>query len=148
MSQLNSEVQQRFSQGYVPIQICPAHTSDEKDSILVQVKINGRPFQAILDTGAPFSGVISREKNFIDLPENHEQSKSLELRHRSLPGVLYRVTFVIEAAVGNDLRVEGPLFVANQIRADEFRPFIGLGGFLESVCFAIDPYEKRMYFGD
>lgn len=102
---------------------------------------------AVVDTGAPWC-ILSREEAMVLDPDYSgmaTEETSLTIRGLSTSGVLVRWPITLCAEEGNDIEVEGTVFVPNE---DMTIPnFIGLEGLLCRIRFAVDPEDNQFFFG-
>lgn len=136
-----------FSTGAAKYEIGPARRSGKSDRFLVQVDIAGHKTQAFVDTGAPFSGIVTMETEFVSNLNEKPIQHSLSVRGVTVAGELHRLPITIEASQGDNLVVESTVFLATGNWLHDFRPFLGLSNLLDSIRFAFDPFEEVMYFG-
>lgn len=102
---------------------------------------------AILDTAAPWC-ILSEEQAKVLNPNYRNESmepKCLNIRGEKTEGVLLRLPITICADKGEDITIDGTVFVPQNER--DIPNFIGLDGFLSRVKFAIDPQINEFYFG-
>lgn len=102
------------------------------------------PVTAQLDTGAPWT-IFERE--IVDAMEEVGDSSvtvELDTRFGLRNGRLARVMVEILADEGESLEVEATIFICDDWPAGSF---IGYGGFLERIRFALDPARNHFYFG-
>ena len=70
------------------------------------------------------------------------------IRGMSLSGFVVRLNIQLTADMGENLDVDSTVFVPDSVDLwGDFPCFIGLGGFLERIKFAIDPNTDTFYFG-
>jgi hypothetical protein len=103
---------------------------------------------AVVDTGAPYC-VLSREQASLIHPGYRTSATepiTMTVRgHRNLPGVLIRLPVTVCAEEGDDITIDGTVFVPDE---DAGLPnFVGYRGLLERINFAVDPREKFFLFG-
>ncbi|MBU4185889.1 MAG: hypothetical protein KKI12_10135 [Proteobacteria bacterium] len=72
-------------------------------------------------------------------------TKCLNIRGEKTGGVLIRLPVRICAEQGEDIIIEGTVFVPQDER--NLPNFIGLDGFLSRIKFAINPQSNIFYFG-
>jgi hypothetical protein len=102
---------------------------------------------AIVDTGAPWC-VLPRKKAEALNPNYLNEAteiKKLTIRGETEKGALIRLPITIYAEEGEDVTIEGTVFVPDNER--EIPDFIGLDGFLSRIRFAVDPQNCSFFFG-
>jgi predicted aspartyl protease len=104
----------------------------------------GSPVLAQLDTGCPWSILKPEIAEAINLMEEEGQPQVLSTRLGIVNGQLKRTTITIIADDGNSIDVEATVFISAAWTAGNF---LGYGGLLERVRFAVDPQENFFYFG-
>ncbi|MCD4736152.1 MAG: hypothetical protein K8R53_08925 [Bacteroidales bacterium] len=102
---------------------------------------------AVLDTGAPWC--ILNEEQAKELNPKYKDeaidTKCLNIRGEKTEGVLIRLPVTICAEQGEDIIIEGTVFVPQDER--DLPNFIGLDGLLSRIKFAINPQSNIFYFG-
>jgi len=104
----------------------------------------GFPVLAQLDTGCPWSILKPEIAEAMKLMDEEGQSESLSTRFGNVDGQLKRTNITILADDGNSIDIEATVFVPTEWSAGNF---LGYGGLLERVRFAVDPQENFFYFG-
>jgi hypothetical protein len=130
------------------------YPGDEANTrIVVVISLEGQmTTQAIVDTGAPWCVLDPQIADEILSQDAllYEPETKLKIRGISYAGRLCRMRIGLwSEQTGEDLEVDATVFVP-ELRAGEswLHPnFLGLGGFLERMCFAVDPSESAFYFG-
>ena len=119
---------------------------DSRIYVLVQFDTLPKTF-AVLDTGAPWC--ILNEEQAKELNPNYKDeaidAKRVNIRGEKTEGVLIRLPVTICAEQGEDIIIEGTVFVPQDER--DLPNFIGLDGFLSRIKFAINPQSNIFYFG-
>ncbi|MEW5986557.1 MAG: hypothetical protein AB1791_07995 [Chloroflexota bacterium] len=119
--------------------------------LILQIAFEGFEAAAILDTGAPYvicAPAVARQVGFA--PTGSLGQIRLLVRGASVSGRLYRSTVTFPAILGVDLSVDATVFVPDPDWEEswgDLPSFIGLGGCLERMRFAIDPGSDTFYFG-
>lgn len=145
MNQLSLEGQQ-FTTGRLTYLDHPAESAETSAKIWVRVRPRGVDFDftAQLDTGAAWS-ILNREvaelAGLFDAQPIAEPT--MDSRHGRIKGRLVRTGLLLVAEIGQSLQLESTVFVS---RDWTYPNFIGYGGFLERVRFAIDPAQSRNQF--
>ncbi len=147
LSTANGEL---FTTGMASYSYRPA-INDISNRIILQVEIEGVFVEAIVDTGSPYvvcppyiSGLIGFD------PSTATESILFKVRGIDMQGSLYRAAILFPAEKGEDLIVDGTVFVPDQEWQEvwgEQPAFIGLTGCLERMRFAVDPENDIFYFG-
>ena len=104
----------------------------------------GFPILAQLDTGAAWSILKPDVADAIALTAADGQPEKLNTRFGTIEGQLKRTTIAILADDGESIEVEATVFVPSEWSAGNF---LGYGGLLERVRFAVDPQQNYFYFG-
>jgi hypothetical protein len=104
----------------------------------------GAPILAQLDTGSSWSILKPEIAEAINLMDEEGQPQSLSTRLGLVNGQLKRTTITIIADDGNSVDVEATVFVSAEWTGGNF---LGYGGLLERVRFALDPQQNFFYFG-
>jgi hypothetical protein len=104
----------------------------------------GSPVLAQLDTGSAWSILKPEIAEAMQLMNEEGQSKTLSTRFGNIDGQLKRTNITILADDGNSMELEATVFVPTEWGAGNF---LGYGGLLERVRFAVDPQENLFYFG-
>ncbi|GAB4299066.1 MAG: hypothetical protein Fur0025_37810 [Oscillatoriaceae cyanobacterium] len=138
-----------FASGAVGYTYAPVTEGETTNRLLFRLEIQGIPTMAVLDTGAPYvicSPKIARIAGVA--PESALERKIMLIRGMRLDGLLFRLNVKLKAEVGEDLDVDATVFVPDsEYLWGDFPSFIGLGGFLERIRFALDPNTDTFYFG-
>lgn len=110
--------------------------------------------QAIVDTGAPWCILDPEIASLGAAAELDEDADLIRLgiRGEIYEGRLVRAQIILYAEEGDTLEVETTIFVPKLENGTSWRHpnFIGLGNFLDRICFAVDPHpdENAFYFGN
>lgn len=119
-----------------------------ENRIYIPVQFDTLPITlAIVDTGAPWC-ILNEEQAKVLNPNYQNEAidtKFLTIRGEKTKGVLIRLPITVRAEQGDDITVEGTVFVPQDDR--DFPNFIGLDGFLNRIKFAVDPQANIFYFG-
>ena len=137
---------QSFSQGRASYFDHDPARPEPTSKIYVQVEPEG--FGAVilaqLDTGAPWS-ILDREiAKAIDALDGDGQVTKVNARGGTYEGKLIKHRVTLLATAGASLDVDATVFVSAEW---PWGTFIGYGGFLQSIRFAIDPSNNDIYFG-
>lgn len=146
MLSLNGEF---FSQGSQPYAFRPINDSENDKRVILEVDIEGRRTQAMLDTGAPYVICAPSIANGLGLdPKAAIKPTRLFVRGTSVDGALHRLNLTIRAEQGKELTINAVVFVPDQTASWPGLPsVIGLEGCLEWVRFALDTSTDTFYFG-
>lgn len=140
-----------FASGAIQYRYRPGTPGERTPRIWLRLEIEGLPVTAIMDTGAPYLVCSPDMAHKLQLgPETSLGTERLLIRGFSVSGHLHRLNVRFHAEQGMSLDIEATTFVPDpdwQDRWGDFPPFIGLGGCLERIRFAIDPTDDTFYFG-
>jgi hypothetical protein len=99
---------------------------------------------AMLDTGAPWSILDAEVAENLNLFNGDGEAKSITMWQGHYDGRLERVGLRLLADEGHSLEVEATVFVCPEWR---FGNFLGYGGLLQNIRFAVDATHNLVYFG-
>lgn len=99
---------------------------------------------ALVDTGAPFCIFDSDLMAAAGIDFDSGEAITLSTRIGHIDGRIQRLPLTVAAEEGEPLSVDASVFVTRQWRQGHF---LGYGGFLERLRFAIDPLSNLCYFG-
>jgi len=102
------------------------------------------PVLAQLDTGAAWSVLDTEIAEDLGLLDDRGEQAKLSTRLGLMNGSLVRIPFTVIAEEGESLRLDATVFVSREWREGTF---LGYGGLLERIRFAIDPGTNSFYFG-
>ena len=102
---------------------------------------------AIVDTGAPWCVLPKKKAEALNPNYLSEalETKVLAIRGEPVRGVLIRLPITIYADKGENITIEGTVFVPDDER--DIPDFIGYDGFLSRLRFAVDPQNCAFFFG-
>jgi hypothetical protein len=147
---LTTEDGEPFATGMALYSYRPA-INDISNRIILQVEIGGAYIEAIVDTGSPYVVCPPYLSDVIGFdPADAIESVPFLIRGIRMRGNLYRVNILLPADEGEDIMVDGTVFVPDEEWQEswgEHPAFIGLTGCLERMRFAVDPENDRFYFG-
>lgn len=114
--------------------------------IFVKIEPNslGMPILAQLDTGSSWSILDPEVARELSLLDGGGMSAKISTRLGVFDGRLERTQIAILADDGDTLNVEATVFVSPDWIGGNF---IGYGGLLERIRFAVDPSDNVFYFG-
>lgn len=119
--------------------------------IIMPLEIEGIPTTAIVDTAAPYVVCAPDVAAKIGLKTQEAlYSIRLQLRGTWYHGHIHRLDILLPAETGETLTVDATAFVPDMHSAQawgQLPSFIGMGGCLERMRFAVDPAEDTFYFG-
>lgn len=130
-----------------------AHYSDQapgsqKRTAKIFVKITAEALGGVifaqLDTGAPWSMLDAEVAQAMALLGDSGEPKRIKTWLGDYDGRLERTSLEIVADDGDALNVEATVWVSPDWHAGTF---LGYGGLLERVRFAVDPSDNSFYFG-
>ena len=138
-----------FTQGSQPYLFRPATTSGNDERVILDVDIEGRRTQAMLDTGAPYLICAPNLADRLGLDAAASIAPiQLLIRGVAVAGALHRLNLTIRAEQGNELTIDATAFVPNAgIPWPAIPSIVGLEGCLERVRFALDTSTDTFYFG-
>lgn len=117
----------------------------------MQVEIEGIGAAAVIDTGAPYvvcTPIIGRQ---LDLsPADALEEVYLLIRGIRWQGYLHTANVRFPAIKGESFDVAATVFVPDLDQEEswgDLPAFVGLGGCLERMRFAVDPGQDMFYFG-
>jgi len=127
---------------------------DEQNRIVLNVALEGQKGTAvkmIVDSGAPWCILNPRllEEGNLVSEVNYSHTTKLNIRGEIRWGHLIRANVILKAMNGENLKVEATFFVPF-MESDEvwnYPNFLGLGGFLDRIRYAVDASENAFYFG-
>jgi hypothetical protein len=99
---------------------------------------------AELDTGAAWSVLHTEVAEALDLLNGTGEPVPYSTRLGRITGHLERTSIYIIADEGESLRIEATVWVSREWPGGNF---LGYGGLLERIRFAIDPGDNFFYFG-
>lgn len=146
---LNFENGNSFARGASRYQYRPVTETEITNRIILPVVIAGVPIECVVDTGTPYVILAPRIARLVGLiPEFALSRERMLIRGVRLDGSIYRFNMTLVANVGEDLELQATIFVPDaEEEWGDFPSFIGLGGFLERIRFAVDPSADTFYFG-
>jgi hypothetical protein len=103
------------------------------------------PLDAMLDTGAEWCVLPGELAAALREPTGAGEVVGLATRLGTFHGRLQRFAVRFPAEVGDPVTVEATWFVCEECPGP---PVLGWRGCLERIRFAIDPGERRFYFGE
>lgn len=99
---------------------------------------------ALLDTGAPWSILDAEVAENLDLLNGAGEPKTIKTWRGDIHGRLESVNLRLHADEGSSLDIEATVLVSPDWRAGNF---LGYGGLLQHVRFAVDATNNQFYFG-
>lgn len=102
------------------------------------------PTLAQLDTGAAWSVLDTEIAEDLGLFDELGEHTNLSTRLGSMEGILVRTPFTLVAEEGTSLRIDATVFISRDWQEGTF---LGYGGMLERIRFAVDPRENDFFFG-
>lgn len=138
-----------FAIGACAYEYIPATRGEKTNRIFLSVEIEGYPIEAVVDTGAPYVILSPKVAKGIGFnPAFALGRETMLIRGMRLEGSVTRFDMMLVATVGENLDLQATVFVPDSEEAwGNFPSFIGLGGFLERIRFAVDPSNDMFYFG-
>lgn len=121
--------------------------------ITIEIEVEGHKVRAVVDTGAPYVVCHPDVANQIGLdPDDAIPTDDMTIRKMSVKGGLHRLNVTLLAEQGSGLSLSATAFVPNP--EEDYaatllpRSFLGLISCLESIRFAVDPFNQTFYFGE
>ena len=112
------------------------------------VKIQAEPIDGViiaqLDTGAAWSMLNAEIAEALSLLGREGEPVEISTRLGKFNGHLERTSLAIVADDGESVSVEATVWVSSEWPGGNF---LGYGGLLERIRFAVDPSENSFYFG-
>jgi hypothetical protein len=140
-----------FATGSIKYAYVPVTRHDASPRIVLPVEIEAVTVTAVIDTGSPYvvcAPYIARRLGL--RPSAAIDTLRMLIRGVWLDGHVFRLTLTFPAEQGESLNLDVTAFVPDA----EFEQawgalpsFIGLGGCLERLRFAVDPAADTFYFG-
>jgi len=124
----------------------PPGSRERTSKIFVKIQaesIDGVVF-AQLDTGAAWSILDAEIAEILSLLGSEGEPVTMSTRLGKVNGRLERTSLAIVADEGESISVQATVFVSPDWHAGNF---LGYGGLLEHVRFAVDPSDNSFYFG-
>lgn len=125
----------------------PLLLPERTPKIYVRFRLPVEPVQTMeaqLDTGAAWSIVDSSVARAAGLLSRSGPPVEVHTRLGSIRGHLERITITLLADEGSSLHVDATIFVSPTWHMGHF---LGYGGLLERIRFAVDPGDNSFYFG-
>lgn len=144
-----------FAQG--AIRYSDAYPGDTNARIVIPISCGYAPYltppiQAILDTGAPWCVFDPQITEMLEIDYAAGIECRLWIRGLLYHGWLCNLPVKLEAEddYGTGITLEATVFIPRLNPGQDSWPhpnFLGLGGFLERIRFAVDPENNLFYFG-
>ncbi len=121
-----------------------SHERAAKIFVKIEPESLGGAILAQLDTGAAWSILDSQVAEELSLLNGQGEPITISTRLGPFDGRLERARVTIVADEGESLSVEATVWVSPDWPGGSF---LGYGGLLERVRFAVDPGDNSFYFG-
>lgn len=124
------------------------HGEERESEARIFVQVELRPFgafSAMVDTAAPFCILKPDLARQVESSLEPLEPATLISRLGETKGRLYRGDVTILADRGEPLEVDTLIFLSQDWKGGNF---IGYGGLLQRIRFAVDPGANLFYFGD
>jgi hypothetical protein len=121
-----------------------SHEPAAKIFVKIEPESLGVVILAQLDTGAPWSILEPEVADALSLLNGEGAPARISTRRGEFDGRLQRTRLSIVADEGESLGVEATVWVSPEWPE---RSFLGYGGLLERIRFAVDPDDNSFYFG-
>jgi hypothetical protein len=119
--------------------------------LILEVEVEGRRTEAIIDTAAPFliCSPELAEHLGADALDALIDDQEILIRGIRIKGRIHRINLTILATAGTSLSFDVTAFVpdASKNFGAAHPAFLGYGGCLEWIRFAVDPSTETFYFG-
>jgi hypothetical protein len=114
--------------------------------IIVKITAESLPgaILAQVDTGAAWSMLDVEIADALSLLSGSGEPVRISTRHGDFDGRLERTSLELLADEGDSLTIEATVWVSPDWRSGNF---LGYGGLLERLRFAVDPIENSFHFG-
>lgn len=138
-----------FATGAIRYNYSPATPGETTNRIILPVKVENIRTEAVVDTGAPYPIIAPRIARLAGLDRVIPLERlTILVRGMRLEGGVIRFTMTLPAEEGEELDVAATGFIPDvEEYWGNFPSFIGQIGFLERICFAINPSTNTFYFG-
>lgn len=139
-----------FATGVTRYSYDPMTGGDNSARLILEVGVQGRRVNAILDTAAPYMICSLEFTKLVGFhPDDALSAHRMQIRGYRVEGRLHRVPLEFIAGEGQNLSVEVTAFVPDPAKnpAFTFPSFLGFHCCLEWIRFAVDPVNYRFYFG-
>lgn len=133
-----------------------AHFADElpegpegTNKVYLKFQVEGldAPLMGVLDTGAPWSCLDPEVAEAVRATDAAGEPKRIRTHAGVFDGKLVRLTVTLLADEGESWSVDSTVFVPTDPGWPKGRSFLGYGGLLERIRFALDPSVNDFYFG-
>ena len=121
-------------------------SSEPTAKIFVKIGVEALPGPIVvqLDTGAAWSVLEAEVAEAMNLLDGDGEQIPYSTRLGRVTGRLERTSLEILADDGESLRLEATVFVSREWRGGSF---LGYGGLLQDIRFAVDPSDNTFHFG-
>ncbi|MFB2974487.1 hypothetical protein ACE1CD_36635 [Aerosakkonema sp. BLCC-F183] len=139
-----------FARGAIRYNYAPATPSETTNRIILPVKVENVRTEAILDTGAPYPIIAPKIARQAGLDRFTPLERiTMLVRGMRLEGVIIRLNMILPADEGEEQDISATAFVPDlEEYWGNFPSFIGQIGFLERICYAVNPSTNTFYFGE
>lgn len=141
-----------FAVGSLPYSYRPESPPLDIPKLFVQVQVDGKEVEALVDTGAQFFICSPAVARYLGLEDaDAVGTERLNIRGTIITGALHRVELTLQADEGEGLSLEVTAFVpqaTDEGVLGDIPCFLGMFCCLERLRFAIDPSTEMFYFGD
>ena len=118
-----------------------------QSAIYLQVVLpfaQGISVYALVDSGSPYCIFDSALMAAADIDFDDGEPITLSTRIGRITGTIQRLPLIVAAEDGDPLAIDASVFVSGEWHQGHF---LGYGGFLERLRFAVDPLTNTCYFG-
>jgi hypothetical protein len=118
--------------------------------IVIPVRFDGLLVAAMVDTGAPYCILDPEAAAALSVDESSIIAYDrLTIRGHVFNGGICRLPITLMADRGDGLTIDATVFIPSLEPGQLWTApnFLGLGGFLERLRFAVDPFQNLFYFG-
>jgi len=138
-----------FATGAMRYDYAPATSSETTNRIILTIAVETVITEAVVDTGAPYPIITPRIARLAGLSQMTPLERiTMLVRGMRLEGSVIRLNITLIADEGEDQDVAATAFIPDvEEYWGNFPSFIGQIGFLERICFAVNPSNNTFYFG-
>ena len=138
-----------FATGAIRYNYAPAAPGEMTNRIILPLEIETIQTEAVLDTGAPYPIIAPKIARQAGLNTVTPLERIVVVvRGMRLSGNIIRLNITLPADEGQDQDVSATAFIPDvEEYWGDFPSFIGQIGFLERICYAVNPSTDTFCFG-